>query len=224
MIGKRPAIHRNEGLASPLAGIVNGSCEQFLPGSRLPRDQHRRFRRAQDRNHPGRLEKTSTRANQRMVPTMHAHVLRISRTSPVSLKGKIEFHAPIYTTLKGLRVLIAAFEGHIEDIDRHLDQRAGLNGVELIVAHAGEITADIPGTTGLFALMDQPRLSDAAEQKAVDIGIGGNGVKDAFLLPTKRFELDICPHEVFITSGTGRLIFLLPAKLRTGHAEKAPRS
>src|SRR6185503_11906388 len=139
------------------------------------------------------------------------------------LEGKVEFNAPVRTAMKCLRVLVSAFEGQIEDIDRDLDQGTGLNGIELIVPHSGEVSADIPGTATLFALVHQPGLSHAPIRKPFDIRIRCNGVKNALLLPTECFELDIGTHEGFVTSWTGRLIFLLPAELRPDHSKKAPR-
>ena len=73
--------------------------------------------------------------------------------------------------MKYLRVLIAAFERQVKAIDRHLNQRACLNRVEILVPHACEVPTKVGGTATLFALVDQPGGSEAAPDKTIQIRV-----------------------------------------------------
>jgi len=64
-------------------------------------------------------------------------------TPPDTLKGKVQFDAAVGAATKRLRILVAAFERQPKDIDRHLHQRTGLNGIELVVPHPREVATEI---------------------------------------------------------------------------------
>ena len=67
----------------------------------------------------------------------------MNKNLPYLLEREIQFDAPIPTVMKYFRVLIASSEREIEPIDRQLDQRTGLDGVEIIIPHPGKIPTGI---------------------------------------------------------------------------------
>jgi DNA polymerase IIIc chi subunit len=69
--------------------------------------------------------------------------------------------------MKCLRVLIAAFERQIKALDRHLNQWAGLDRVEIFIPHARKVPPKISRTASLLALVDQPGSSEAAPNEIV---------------------------------------------------------
>ena len=73
--------------------------------------------------------------------------------------------------MKYLRVLIAAFERQVKAIDRHLNQRACLDCVEILVPHACEVPTKVGGTATLFALVGQPGGSEADPDKTFQIRV-----------------------------------------------------
>ena len=88
-----------------------------------------------------------------------------------TLKWKVEFDSPVDAIVKYLRVLIAAFERQVKTIDRHLNQRAGLDRIEILAPHACEVPTKVGGTATLFALVDQPGGSEAAPDKTIQIRV-----------------------------------------------------
>ena len=107
------------------------------------------------------------------------------------LKRKVEFDSAIEPVVECLRVLIAAFESQVKAIDRRLNQRAGLDRIELIVSHACEVPAKVGGTAALFALMDQPGSSETAPDETLQIGVRYDAMKCSLLMPVERLPLKV---------------------------------
>lgn len=124
--------------------------------------------------------------------------------------------------MKRLCVLITAFERKIKAFDRQLNQRAGLDRIELIVPHACEVPAEVGGAAALVALMDQPGGSEAAPDKTIQIRVRHTGMKGSFLMPVEGLSLKQHADIVLVGSAPSWTILLFPPKLRTGEPNEVP--
>ena len=88
-----------------------------------------------------------------------------------ALKREVKFNSAVCPVMKYFRVLIAAFERQVKAIDWHLNQRAGLDRIEILVPHACEVPTKVGGTAALFALVYQPGCSEAAPDETIQIRV-----------------------------------------------------
>src|SRR4029077_5737188 len=103
--------------------------------------------------------------------TLHIRILWYDVESESVLKWEVQFDSAVFPVAECLRVLITAFERQVKGIDRPLNQRAGLDRIELIVPHACEVPAKVGGAAALFALVDQPGGSEAAPDETFQIRV-----------------------------------------------------
>ncbi len=117
------------------------------------------------------LLRASSKALLFSITTLHIRILRYDVESESVLKWEVQFDSAVYPVVKCLRVLITAFERQVKAIDRHLNQRACLDRIEILVPHACEVPPKVAGTAALIALVDQPGCSEAAPEETIQIRV-----------------------------------------------------